>query len=198
MDVQTYLHVMHMAERLKQTVRHSYSSGGRRESVAEHSWRITLMAFFLQDEFPHADMKKVMEMCLIHDLGECFTGDIPTFLKTDTDERREEQLLDEWIRSLPKPYAHRMHDLYTEMEALQTQEARIFKALDKIEAVLQHNEAPISTWIPMEYELNMTYGFEQAAFSPYLTALREQIRLDTIQKIEDNKKARIQDTDKEV
>ena len=84
------------------------------------------------------------------------------------------------------------------MEALQTQEARIYKALDKIEAVLQHNEAPISTWIPMEYELNMTYGFEQAAFSPYLTALREQIRLDTIQKIEDNKKARIQDTDKEV
>ncbi len=190
MEVQAFLDVMHVAERLKDAVRHSYSSGGRRESVAEHSWRIALMAFFLRDEFPEADMDKVMEMCLIHDLGECFTGDIPTFLKTDADEQREEQLLGDWVRSLPEPYSTRMLDLYGEMEALETQEAKIYKALDKMEAILQHNEAPISTWIPREYELNMTYGFDQAAFSPYLTALREQIRLDTAQKIEESKKAR--------
>ena len=190
MEAQAFLDVMHVAERLKDAVRHSYSSGGRRESVAEHSWRIALMAFFLRDEFPEADMNKVMEMCLIHDLGECFTGDIPTFLKTNTDEQREEQLLDAWVTSLPEPYSTRMHDLYAEMEALQTLEARIYKALDKMEAVLQHNEAPLSTWIPREYELNMTYGFDQAAFSPYLTAVREQMRLDSKQKIEENKKAR--------
>ena len=190
MEVQAFLDVMHVAERLKDAVRHSYSSGGRRESVAEHSWRIALMAFFLRDEFPEADMDKVMEMCLIHDLGECFTGDIPTFLKTDADEQREEQLLEDWVRSLPEPYSTRMLDLYGEMEALETQEAKIYKALDKMEAILQHNEAPISTWIPREYELNMTYGFDQAAFSPYLMALREQIRLDTAQKIEESKKAR--------
>ena len=189
MEVRTFLNVMHVAERLKDAVRHSYSSGGRRESVAEHSWRITLMAYFLQDEFPQADMNKVMEMCLVHDLGECFTGDIPTFLKTDADERIEEQLLFKWVRSLPEPYATRLFALYEEMEALQTQEARIYKALDKMEAVLQHNEAPISTWIPREYELNVSYGFDQAAFSPYLTALREQMRLDTLQQIEDSKKA---------
>ena len=82
-----------------------------------------------------------------------------------------------------------MHDLYTEMEALETQEAKIYKALDKMEAVLQHNEAPLSTWIRKEYELNMTYGFEQAAFSPYLMKLREQMLRDTKQKIADNKKA---------
>ena len=189
MDIQTYLNVMHVAERLKDAVRHGYSSGGRRESVAEHSWRITLMAYFLQDEFPEVDMNRVMEMCLVHDLGECFTGDIPTFLKTNADEQREEQLLFDWVRSLPEPYATRLNDLYAEMEALETQEAKIYKALDKMEAVLQHNEAPLSTWIPREYELNMTYGFDQAAFSPYLTALREQMLLDTKQKIEDSKKA---------
>jgi putative hydrolase of HD superfamily len=187
MEVKSFLEVMHLAERLKDAVRHSYSSGGRRESVAEHSWRITLMAYFLQDEFPQADMNKVMEMCLVHDLGECFTGDIPTFLKTDADERQEKHLLDQWVESLPKPYSSKLHDLYIEMEALETQEAKIYKALDKLEAVLQHNEAPISTWIPREYELNVTYGSDQAAFSPYLTELREQIRRDTIQKIEDEK-----------
>ena len=190
MEVEAFLNVMHVAERLKDALRHGYSSGGRRESVAEHSWRIALMAFFLQDEFPEADMDKVMKMCLIHDLGECFTGDIPTFLKTEADEAREEQLLDRWVQSLPEPYCSRMRELYAEMEAQQTQEARIYKALDKMEAVLQHNEAPLSTWIPREYELNMTYGFDQAAFSPYLTAVRQQMLLDTIRKIEENKKAR--------
>ena len=189
MEVQAFLNVMHVAERLKDALRHGYSSGGRRESVAEHSWRLALMAFFLKDEFPEADMDKVMEMCLIHDLGECFTGDIPTFLKTEEDETREEQLLFQWVRSLPEPYGERLQALYGEMEAQESLEARIYKALDKMEAVLQHNEAPLSTWIPREYELNMTYGFDQAAFSPYLTAIRQQMLRDTVHKIEENKKA---------
>ena len=76
------LEILHTAERLKDVTRHSYTSGGRHESVAEHSWRITLMAFLLRDEFPELDMDKVLRMCLIHDLGECFTGDIPAFDKT--------------------------------------------------------------------------------------------------------------------
>ena len=97
--------------------------------------------------------------------------------------------MSDWVRSLPEPYSTRLSDLYREMEALQTQEAKIYKALDKMEAVLQHNEAPISSWIPREYELNLTYGFDQAAFSPYLSALREQMRQDTERKIEDSKKA---------
>lgn len=184
MEVEAFLNAMHVAERLKDAVRHGYSSGGRRESVAEHSWRITLMAYFMQDEFPEANMHKVMEMCLVHDLGECFTGDIPTFLKTDADEQREEQLLHDWVSALPAPYAERLGSLYEEMEALETPEAKIYKALDKMEAVLQHNEAPLSTWIPREYELNMTYGFDQAAFSPYLIALRERMLIDTKRKIE--------------
>ena len=53
------LEILHTAERLKDVTRHSYTSGGRHESVAEHSWRITLMAFLLRDEFPELDMDKV-------------------------------------------------------------------------------------------------------------------------------------------
>ena len=87
------LAALHTAEKLKDTTRHCYTSGGRHESVAEHSWRTALMAFFLRDEFPEADMDKVTRMCLIHDLGECFTGDIPAFEKTAQDESTEEALL---------------------------------------------------------------------------------------------------------
>ena len=88
MEARALLDALHVAERLKDTMRHCYTSGGRRESVAEHSWRIALMAFFVKDEFPEADMDKVIVMCLIHDLGEAFTGDIPTFNKTEKDDRR--------------------------------------------------------------------------------------------------------------
>ena len=91
------LEILHTAERLKDVTRHSYTSGGRHESVAEHSWRITLMAFLLRDEFPELDMDKVLRMCLIHDLGECFTGDIPAFDKTADDSAREEELLGAWV-----------------------------------------------------------------------------------------------------
>ena len=77
-----------------------------------------------------------------------------------------------------------MTALYAEMNALETQEAKIYKAIDKMEAVVQHNLSDISTWIPHEYQLNQTYGADQAAFSPYLTALREEMRKDTLKKIE--------------
>ena len=177
------LQILHTAEKLKDTTRHCDTSGGRRESVAEHSWRLALMAYLLRDEFPALNMDKVVRMCLIHDLGECFTGDIPSFLKTGADAAREDSLLARWVSSLPVPYCTDMAALYAEMDALETQEARLYKALDKLEAVIQHNEAPISTWLPREYALNLTYADENVAFSDYLKRLREEIRRETRDKI---------------
>ena len=177
------LAVLHTAERLKDTTRHCYTSQGRHESVAEHSWRVTLMAYLMRDEFPELDMDKVMQMCLIHDLGECFTGDIPSFEKTAADTAREDGLLARWVAGLPQPYCRDMAALYAEMDALETPEAKLYKALDKLEAVIQHNEAALSTWLPREYDLNLTYANENVAFSPYLTALRAAIRQETEEKI---------------
>lgn len=183
MEARALLDALHVAERLKDTTRHCYTSGGRHESVAEHSWRIALMAFFIRDEFPEADMDKVIAMCLIHDLGEAFTGDIPTFNKTVKDDKHEEDLLFEWVDSLPGPTRSRMQDLYKEMIERKTLEAKIFKAMDSLEAVIQHNESDLSTWEPQEYELNLNYAFDRVAFSPYLQVLREEIRKDTEEKI---------------
>ena len=183
MEPNKLLDILHTAERLKDTLRHCDTSKGRRESVAEHSWRLALMAFFLRDEFPDTDMDRVIRMCLIHDLGECFTGDIPSFLKTDADTEKEDALLERWVSGLPAPYNVEMSELYAEMNALQTPEAKLYKALDKLEAVIQHNEAPIATWLPREYDLNRTYAQENAAFSPYLTRLRQAIRQESEDKI---------------
>lgn len=158
MEARALLDALHVAERLKDETRHCYTSGGRHESVAEHSWRIALMAFWMKDEFPDVDIDKVIRMCLIHDLGECFIGDIPTFAKTDADEAREEAELMAWVRSLLEPVSGEMAALYREMIALETPEAKLYKAMDKLEAIVQHNESDIATWEPHEYQLNMTYG----------------------------------------
>lgn len=177
------LDILSVTERLKDAVRHCYTSGGRRESVAEHSWMMTVMAFFMRDEFPDADMDKVIEMCIIHDLGEAFTGDIPTFEKTKEDEKREEDLLSDWIKTLPSGYAEKMQLLYEEMEEQKTQEAKIYKAIDKLEALIQHNMSDLSTWLPLEYDLQKTHGNDKVGFSEYMKELRAEILKDTLKKI---------------
>ena len=184
MNAREYLDILHVAERLKDTPRHCTTTNGRTESVAEHSWRVSLMASLLRHEFPDLDMDKVVNMCLIHDLGECFTGDIPAFVKTDADRKTEDALLDQWVKSLPEELSSDISALYKEMEAQETAEAKLYKALDKLEALIQHNESPLSTWSENEYELNKTYAFETVSFSKWLTDLREEILKDTIEKIE--------------
>lgn len=185
------LRIMSVAEKLKCNTRHCYTSSGRHESVAEHSWRLGLFAMLVANEFPEADMDKVIRMCLIHDLGEAFTGDIPSFKKTKNDEKKEENVLDEWIASFPEPERSQWQALYEEMNALETTEAKIYKALDKMEAIIQHDESDISTWIPLEYELQFEYGKENVQFSPYLRKLREEIDHITSEKIEKAKKSEV-------
>lgn len=183
MDARTLIDTLAVAGRLKDTTRHCYTPGGRHESVAEHSWRITLMAYWISDEFPEANLEKLLKMCLIHDLGEAFTGDIPSFEKTEVNEEREAELLFKWMKSLPEPFATEMMELYREMEERKTLEARIYKALDNMEALISHNESDIQTWLPLEYDLQMTYGNDKVAFSEYLTELRDMIRKDSREKI---------------
>ncbi len=188
MDARKLLEALTIAERLKDTTRHCYTRNGRHESVAEHSWLMTLFAFLIRDEFPEADMDKVIRMCIIHDLGEAFTGDIPTFEKTKENEETEENLLNNWLDTLPGNYADEMKALYEEMTERETIESKIFKAIDGLEALIQHNISDLSTWTPNEYELNKTYADDKVAFSNYLTELREEVRKDTLKKIEKNRK----------
>ena len=183
MEQSSLLKILEVAARLKLTTRHCWTAPDRKESVADHSWRIALMAMLLAPEFPDTDMDKVIKMCLIHDLGEAFTGDIPTFWKTEADERKEERLFDGWVATLPEGTREEWTALLAEMEALETKEAKLYKSLDKLEAVISHNESDIATWLPLEYDLQLTYGEEEVAFSPYMTELKRQIDAWTREKI---------------
>lgn len=172
-----------IAEKMKCNTRHSWTSSNRKESVAEHSWRLALMALLLEKEIENVDFNKVIKMCIIHDLGEAITGDIPSFLKTKEDSETEEKAIVKLMETLPEPQKSDMLLLFEEMEQRQTMEAKIYKALDRLEAVIQHNEAPISSWLPLEYELQQKYGWEEAQVHERLSKLRETAKQDTIDKI---------------
>lgn len=183
MDTRQFINIMSVAEKLKNNTRHSWTSSGRHESVAEHSWRLSLMAYLVKDEFPKADINKVILMCICHDLGEAITGDIPAFNKTECDEIVENNAVSQLLCSLPQPYKRELTDLFIEMHEQQTIEAKIYKALDKMETLIQHNEADLSTWIPLEYEMNLSYGTKEVDFSDYMKELKQTIYEDSIKKI---------------
>lgn len=187
MDSNKLMKILSVTAKLKENTRHSWTPNGRRESVAEHSWRLSVLAYFVKDEFPNADIDKVIKMCLFHDIGEAFTGDIPSFVKTESDDRLEREILLDWANSLPAPYDSELINLYNEMIEQKTEEAKLFKALDKLEAAISHNEADIRTWLPLEYDLNPEYGRKECQFSDYLSQLQEDIRSISLEKIKREK-----------
>jgi len=183
MQPRKLIEFLNIIEKLKCHTRHSWTSTGRQESVAEHSWRLAVMALLVTDEFPQVDISKVVKMCLIHDFGEAITGDVPSFLKTEQDEAREDLATAELLALLPESLACEFCALFTEMSQRNTAESKLFKALDNLEAVVSHNEAPLDTWLPCEYSENLVYGAENTAYSAYLTLLREELKQDSIEKI---------------
>ena len=191
MDQRQYIQFLNVIEKLKCHTRHSWTSTGRHESVAEHSWRLSVMALLCADEYPELDMNKVLKMCMIHDFGEALTGDVPAFYKTDDDEKTEDRAIQSILSMLPPTTALEFSDLFSEMKALETPEAKLFKSLDNMEAVLSHNEAPLSTWIPLEYSENLVYGQENAAWSEWTRELRELLRQDSLKKIEEAESSKI-------
>ncbi|MBS5431867.1 HD domain-containing protein [Merdimonas faecis] len=178
------LEFLGLAEKLKCTVRHSWTSSGRRESVAEHVFRLMVFAWLVKDEFPECDPYRVMELALFHDMGEAVTGDIPAFEKTKEDRKKEEDTYELIADLLPEPEKSRLGEIFRELSEGKTPEARLVKAMDKLEAVIQHNEADISTWLPLEYELQLTYGKEQADGILWMKKMRERVCKDALEKIE--------------
>jgi len=183
MDHRKYIEFLNVIEKLKCNTRHSWTSSGRHESVAEHSWRLAVMAMLCADEYHDLDMNKVIKMCLIHDFGEALTGDIPAFLKTDENEKDEEIAVENLLALLPDNTKNELSELFEEMKSLNTDEAKLYKSLDNLEGLISHNEADISTWLPREYEENLTYGQKNTQWSEWTKQLREEVKQDSIDKI---------------
>ena len=167
------------AERLKTVTRSAYTSTGEVESVAEHTWRVALMAALLAPQFPDVDASRLVRMCLIHDLGEAIGGDIPapeqarrraegTSEGKSAAERRDLVTL---INPLPQPLRDDIAELWDEYEAAESAEAKLAKAIDKLETILQHTQGRNPPGF--DYRFNLGYGREHTATPPLIAAIRE-------------------------
>ncbi|ETX13798.1 phosphohydrolase [Roseivivax halodurans JCM 10272] len=160
------------AEALKDTLRSGHTGQGRPESVAEHSWRLTLLAFLLEDDLGGIDVKRLMALCLIHDLGEAISGDVPATHQAPDDGREARERADfaTLCAALPEDLRARMAEFWDEYAGAATPEARMAKGLDKIETILQH--AAGRNPEDFDYAFNLDYGRARTSGDPLLEALR--------------------------
>lgn len=171
------LEFLRSAEQLKTVTRSAYTSAGTQESVAEHSWRVALMATLLAPEFPDVDGSRLVRMCLIHDLGEALGGDIPAPEQAKRAaegvggkaeaERRDLLALTE---PLPPALRDEITGLWDEYEAAQTPTARLAKAIDKLETILQHTQGLNPP--AFDYRFNLGYGREHTDARPLIASIR--------------------------
>jgi putative hydrolase of HD superfamily len=180
-DLVGMLEFLRSAEQLKSTLRTCYASTGRQERVAEHSWRLALMAMLLRHEFPELDAEKVLRMCLIHDLGEAIGGDIPApeqarRREEDPSTGKAEQERRDLV-TLLEPLAPALQleitMLWDEYEGAASPEARLVKALDKLETILQHNQGRNPPGF--DYSFNLDYGRHYTGGHPVIVELRQML-----------------------
>ena len=178
-----------LAERLKRELRHSWLSDGRRESVAEHTWFIALMALLSHGRLEQpVQLGRVLAMAVVHDLGEAEIGDIPFFESGDRQAgkaERERAAMDRIAAMLPDPEGEMVRQLWLEFEEGQTPEAKFVRALDHLEVQAQHNLADLATWEPVEYELVYTQMDARCAHEPFLRQLLAGIRAAAEAKMRD-------------
>lgn len=186
------MQVLRLAEKLKFEMRHSWLSNGRQESVAEHTWRVGLMAVLIEPYIEvKLDMAKLLKMIMIHDLVEAEAKDVPAFdTLFDTERKEQKQLAEQTAMEnikamLEEEPGKELQELWLEFEAKKTFEAKVANALDKLEAQLQHNEASIDTWLEVERE--MVYLLKpHTEFHPVLEDLRKMIVTEAEEKLKEN------------
>ena len=180
-QINAILQVLSLAERLKFELRHSYTSNGRQESVAEHSWRMSLMAVLVLPMLKKPiDTERLLKMIIIHDLVEAEASDVSALdqLRNPSIKElkvmREKQAIENLRHALRDTNGQEIYDLFFEFENKETYEARVANALDKLEVQLQHNHAHFSTWEEIEYD--MCYMMDKhVTFDETLFELKRQI-----------------------
>ena len=167
------------AEALKNVLRSGHTSSGRPESTAEHSWRLCLMALVFEDLFDGLDMKKVLSLCVVHDLAEAVVGDVPAVLQQADDgkEAAERHGLRTLVRDLDPALARGFAALWEEYAGAATPEARAVKAMDKLETIMQHNQGRNPPGF--DYGFNLGYGRRYTDAVPALAAVRDALDEDT-------------------
>jgi putative hydrolase of HD superfamily len=178
-ELEGVLTFLRAAERLKTVARSGWTSAGEHESVAEHTWRLCLMAMLLYGRTPGIDLARLLKMCLIHDLGEAIRGDVPAPAQIPDVSKAAPERADllELTAALPAALRHEVVGLWDDYEAAESPEAKLAKGLDKLETILQHTQGRNPA--DFDYAFNLAYGQRYTAADPMMAALRARLDEET-------------------
>lgn len=137
-------------DRLKTVLRQSpLAAADRRENDAEHSWHLAMLVMVLAEYADEPiDIRRTLELVLLHDLVEIQAGDTPLYdseLGADQADR-ESVAADVLFALLPPDQAERFRALWDEFEARKTPEARFAKAMDRLQPLMLNWMAKGGTW----------------------------------------------------
>ncbi|MEP3049511.1 MAG: HD domain-containing protein [Roseibium sp.] len=173
------LDFLQASEQLKDTLRSGTTRSGRPESTAEHSWRLALTVLLFEREFKGLDITRLLKLCLIHDLGEAISGDVPAPQQSPDDGRQDRELCDfkTLCEPLPDDLAGELLAVWEEYAAAATPEAKTVKAFDKMETMLQHLLMPRQS--SEFYAFNLTYGRDRTNVFALTRQIRELLDTET-------------------
>lgn len=178
-ETHALLNFLRRAERLKTVTRSSWTSEGKQESTAEHTWRLCLFALSVKPWFSELNFERVLAIALVHDLGEAVSGDISAVLQVGAPPKHEQERRDllELIGDAPDSVRANLVALFDEYNAAATPEAKFVKAFDKLETILQHNQGRNPA--TFDYAFNLPYGQQYTAGHPVIVKLREILDAET-------------------
>jgi 5'-deoxynucleotidase YfbR-like HD superfamily hydrolase len=168
--------------------RSGWTSAGDPESAAEHTWRLCLMAMLFYGTNSGIDLLRLLKMCVIHDLGEALSGDVPAPAQVGGSGKAAQERSDllDIIQPLPPVLRQEILELWDEYEAGDSMEGRLAKGLDKLETILQHTQGRNPPGF--DYSFNLEYGKRYTSADPLLAEIRTQLDKETA-RLEENSRA---------
>ena len=171
------------AEQLKDTLRSGRTAKGRPESTAEHTWRLCLMVMLFEREMAGCDLLRLLKLCIVHDLGEAISGDVPAVEQRAHLDRaaRERADLVSLCAPLPADLRNALMELWDDYAVARSPEAVLAKGFDKLETMLQHlagQNAP-----GFDYAFNLAYGRKQTDAHSLLSQIRERVDQQTRERL---------------
>jgi 5'-deoxynucleotidase YfbR-like HD superfamily hydrolase len=178
-DIEKRLAFVREAGRMKDVLRSGFTMNGASESVAEHSWRLCLLVMAFSDLLEGIDVERLLKLCIVHDLGEIYEGDVPAIHQGPDDGRKERELADMERLSgqLPENLRDEFLQLWRDYEDGTSAEAVLAKGFDKLETLITHNQGENPP--DFDYRFNLGYGRKRTDAHPLISAIRTLVDAET-------------------
>ena len=145
------------------------------ESVADHSYMMTVMAMIISD-IKNLNTEKIIKMSLLHDWAESKIGDfMPDEIEPDKKIALEENAMNEILGILPNPVKDDYSTIWNEYQDMVSSESKLVHEIDKLEMALQAKIYEKDT-DPEKIKLFVTSAVEQVLDNDLKKILSEIIQ----------------------